>query len=305
MSAIGPVVAIIGTGRMGSAMARAIARSGIALVLHNRTRARADELAAELGDGVRVVDTPAEAGEIADVAITMLSDDDAVLAAWSGVDGLILGAHPGSVLVDCSTVRPDVIRSLETDARARGAGILDAPVSGSTALARNGQLTLMVGGRTEDLERARPGLEPLAKAIVHVGPLGSGAAMKLAVNTVIYGLNEAVAEGLLLAEAAGIDRAVAYDVMANSAVGAPYLGYKRAAFLDPEGTPPAFALALAEKDLWLIRDLAAFEGVDLPQAMLNLGVIRDASTGGREENDFSTVAVELRTRRPPFSYPSK
>ena len=305
MSATRPVVAVIGTGRMGSAMAWALTRAGLDLVVQNRTRARADELAAELGDGVRVVDTPAEAGEIADVAITMLSDDDAVLAAWSGADGLILGAHPGSVLVDCSTVRPNVIRSLETDARARGAGILDAPVSGSTALARNGQLTLMIGGRSEDLERARPGLEPLAKVIVHVGPLGSGAAMKLAVKTVIYGLNEAVAEGLLLAEAAGIDRAVAYDVMANSAVGAPYLGYKRAAFLDPEGTPPAFALALAEKDLWLIRDLAALEGVDLPQAMLNLAVIRDASTGGREENDFSTVAVELRTRRPPFSYPSK
>jgi 3-hydroxyisobutyrate dehydrogenase-like beta-hydroxyacid dehydrogenase len=290
---------------MGSAMAHAQRAAGNELVLQNRTRARAEELAAELGNAVRVVGTPAEAAAAADVAISMLADDDAVMAAWSGADGLIVGARAGAVLVDCSTVRPDVIRSLETDARARGAGILDAPVSGSTALARNGQLTLMIGGRTEDLERARLGLEPLAKAIVHVGPLGSGAAMKLAVNTVIYGLNEAVAEGLLLAEAAGIDRAVAYDVMANSAVGAPYLGYKRAAFLDPEGTPPAFALALAEKDLWLIRDLAAFEGVDLPQAMLNLGVIRDASTGGREENDFSTVAVELRTRRPPFSYPSK
>jgi 3-hydroxyisobutyrate dehydrogenase-like beta-hydroxyacid dehydrogenase len=290
---------------MGSAMAHAQRAAGNDLVLQNRTRARAEELAAELGNAVRVVGTPAEAAAAADVAISMLADDDAVMAAWSGADGLIVGARAGAVLVDCSTVRPGVIRSLETDARARGAGILDAPVSGSTALARNGQLTLMIGGRTEDLERARLGLEPLAKAIVHVGPLGSGAAMKLAVNTVIYGLNEAVAEGLLLAEAAGIDRAVAYDVMANSAVGAPYLGYKRAAFLDPEGTPPAFALALAEKDLWLIRDLAAFEGVDLPQAMLNLGVIRDASTGGREENDFSTVAVELRTRRPPFSYPSK
>lgn len=298
-------VAIVGTGRMGSAMAHAQRAAGNDLVLQNRTRTRAEEVAAEVGNAVRVVSTPAEAAAAADVAISMLADDDAVVAAWSGADGLVAGAHAGIVLVDCSTVRPDVIRSLETDARARGAGILDAPVSGSTALARNGQLTLMVGGRTEDLERARPGLEPLAKAIVLVGPLGSGAAMKLAVNTVIYGLNEAVAEGLLLAEAAGIDRAVAYDVMANSAVGAPYLGYKRAAFLDPEGTPPTFALALAEKDLWLIRDLAAFEGVDLPQAMLNLGVIRDASTGGREENDFSTVAVELRSRRPPFDYPSK
>jgi 3-hydroxyisobutyrate dehydrogenase-like beta-hydroxyacid dehydrogenase len=129
--------------------------------------------------------------------------------------------------------------------------------------------------------------------------------MKLAVNTVIYGLNEAVAEGLVLAEAAGIDRAVAYDVMVNSAVGAPYLGYKRPAFLDPENTPAAFSLALAEKDLWLIRDLAASLGVDVPQAMLNLKVIREASTAGREQGDFSTVAAELRIRRPPFDYPAQ
>jgi 3-hydroxyisobutyrate dehydrogenase-like beta-hydroxyacid dehydrogenase len=298
-------VAILGTGRMGSAMAHAQQAAGNTLVLQNRTRARAEKLAAELGDAVRVVATPAEAAAVADVAISMLADDDAVVAAWSGADGLLAGARSGSVLVDCSTVRPDVIRSLESRARARGAGILDAPVSGSTALARSGQLTLMVGGRADDLERARPGLDALAKAIVHVGALGSGSAMKLAVNTVIYGLNQAVAEGLVLAEAAGIDRAVAYDVMANSAVGAPYLGYKRNAFLDPDGTPTAFALELAEKDLWLIRDLAAAEGVDVPQAMLNLGVIRDASKRGRERNDFSTVAVELRSRRPPFDYPSK
>jgi 3-hydroxyisobutyrate dehydrogenase-like beta-hydroxyacid dehydrogenase len=290
-------VAIVGTGRMGSAMAHAQRTAGNFVVLQNRTRARADGLAAELGDGVRVVDTPAEAIAAADMAISMLADDDAVLAAWSGANGLLAGARAGTVLVDCSTVRPDVIRSLESDARSRGAGILDAPVSGSTALARNGQLTLMVGGRAEDVERARSGLDPLAKAITLIGPLGSGAAMKLAVNTVIYGLNQAVAEGLVLAEGAGIDRAIAYDVMANSAVGAPYLGYKRAAFLDPDGTPTAFALELAGKDLRLIRDLAASLGVDLPQAELNLAVIRDASTGGREGDDFSTVAVELRRRR--------
>lgn len=298
-------VAIVGTGRMGAAMAHAQRAAGNHVVLQNRTRARADECAAQLGDGIRVVGTPAEAAAAADVAISMLADDDAVLAAWTGPDGMIAGARGGTVLVDCSTVRPDVIRSLETDARSRGAGILDAPVSGSTALARNGQLTLMVGGRSDDLERARPGLDPLAKAITHVGPLGSGAAMKLAVNTVIYGLNQAVAEGLVLAEAAGIDRAIAYDVMANSAVGAPYLGYKRAAFLDPDGTPTAFALELAEKDLWLIRDLAASEGVDVPQAQLNLGVIRDASSDGRGGKDFSTVAVELRSRHPAPDDPPK
>jgi 3-hydroxyisobutyrate dehydrogenase/2-hydroxy-3-oxopropionate reductase len=220
-----------------------------------------------------------------------------VLSTWRGPKGLIGGARPGTVLVDLSTVTPDTIRALEADVRATGAGILDAPVSGSVTLATSGQLTLMVGGTAEDLERARPALEPLAKTIVHVGPLGSGAAMKLAVNTVIFGLNEAVAEGLVLAEAAGIDRELAYDVIANSAVGAPYVQYKRQAFVDPNGTPVAFALDLAAKDLGLIRVLADRVGLELPQSRIDLEIVNDASdaVGGRA--DFSAVATHLRNER--------
>jgi 3-hydroxyisobutyrate dehydrogenase-like beta-hydroxyacid dehydrogenase len=199
--------------------------------------------------------------------------------------------------VDLSTVTPDTIRGFEADARAAGAGILDSPVSGSVPTALAGQLTLMVGGTAGDLEQARPVLEPLAKSIVHVGPLGSGAAMKLAVNTVIFGLNEAVAEGLVLAEAAGIDPAVAYDVLADSVVGAPYLGYKRAAFLDPDGTPVAFALDLAAKDLGLIRDLADHVGLELPQSRTNLDVVRTTSVELGGELDFSAVARQLRGSR--------
>ena len=121
--------------------------------------------------------------------------------------------------------------------------------------------------------------------------------MKLAVNTVIFGLNGAVAEGLVLAEAAGIDRAIAYDVIAASAAGAPYVAYKRSAFVDPAATPVAFALELAEKDLRLISAFAANLGVTLPQAVTNLGLIREASTEGRGVADFSTIAAELRARR--------
>jgi 3-hydroxyisobutyrate dehydrogenase/2-hydroxy-3-oxopropionate reductase len=157
----------------------------------------------------------------------------------------------------------------------------------------------MVGGDAADLERARPALEPLAKAIFHLGPLGTGAAMKLAVNTVIFGLNGALSEGLVLAELAGIDRSAAYDVFAASAIGAPYVGYKRAAFLDPDGTPVAFSLDLAEKDLRLITALAASLGVPVPQADANLALIRTSSTGGRGGQDFSTVAEELRGQARP------
>lgn len=280
---------------MGSAMARALARAGRPLVLHNRTPDRAEALAAELG--ARVVSTPAEAASLADVVLTMVADDAAVVAVFRGGDGLLAGARPGSVLVDLSTVTPDTIRGFEPDARAAGVGLLDAPVSGSVATAESGQLTLMVGGTADDLERARPALEPLAKAIVHVGPLGSGAAMKLAVNTVIFGLNEALAEGLVLAEAAGIDRSLAYGVIAESAVGAPYVGYKRAAFVEPDATPVAFALDLAEKDLRLISTLAGSLGVPTPQAKTNLDVVRAAAARLGGGADFSAVASHLRNHR--------
>ena len=288
-------VAVVGIGRMGSAMARCLARAGLPLVVHNRTRDRAEALAAELG--ARVAATPAEAASGADVVLTMLADDAAVRSVYDGADGLLAGAGRGTVLADLSTVTPDTLRAFESAARSAGVGLLDAPVSGSVTTAESGQLTLMVGGATEDLARARPALEALAKAIVHVGPLGSGAAMKLAVNTVIFGLNEALAEGLVLAEAAGIDRSVAYGVIAESAVGAPYVGYKRAAFLEPDSTPTAFALELAEKDLRLIETLAASLGVPMPQARTNLEVVRAASDALGNGADFASVAGYLRERR--------
>ena len=288
-------VAIVGTGRMGAAMARAIDRAGLDLCVHNRTRDRAAILATQVG--CRIADTPAEAAATSDVVITMLADDAAVRATWEGPDGLLAGAHQGGVLVDMSTVRPDTIISFGAAARAAGAGILDAPVSGSTQLAEAGSLTLMVGGEAADLERARPALEAVSKTIFHMGPLGTGAAMKLAVNTVIFGLNGALAEGLVLAETAGIDRALAYDVIAAGAAGAPYVGYKRAAFLDPDETLVAFSLDLTDKDLGLITEYAAALGVALPQTAVNRALVRDAAASAGGGSDFASVATELRRRR--------
>ncbi len=288
-------VAIVGTGRMGSAMARALARAGHDVIVQNRSRSSCEALAGEIR--ARVVDTPAEAAAAADVAITMLADDMAVRSVFTGPDGLVEGAREGGVLVDMSTVLPDTIRAVAEAVRATGSGLLDAPVSGSVSLAEAGTLTLMVGGETVDLERARPVLESLAKTIFHLGPLGAGAGMKLAVNAVIFGLNGALAEGLVLAEAAGVDRAVAYDVIAAGAAGAPYLGYKRAQFVDPETAPVAFTLALTEKDLRLITQTAEALGQPLPQTAVNLELIRAASTEGRAGRDFAAVADELRSRR--------
>ena len=127
-----------------------------------------------------------------------------------------------------------------------------------------------------------------------MGELGSGAAMKLAVNTLIYGLNGAVAEGLVLAERNGIDRALAYDVLAASAAGAPFVVYKRAAFVDPDATPVAFSLGLAEKDLRLIGELAATSGTPMPQAEINLEAIRAAERSIGADADFARLASHLR-----------
>ncbi|HSW42465.1 MAG TPA: NAD(P)-dependent oxidoreductase [Patescibacteria group bacterium] len=285
-------VGVLGLGRMGGSMAHALAAAGFEVVCWNRTPAAAEALAEEIGG--RAALRPADVAAAADICVSMLADGPAVEAIFGGPDGLLAGARPGNVLVDSSTVPPSTIRGFEAAARTAGAGLLDAPVSGSVAMARSGDLTIMVGGEAAHLERARPVLEALARTVFHMGPLGSGAAMKLAVNTVIFGLNEALAEGLVLAEAAGIERAAAYDVLAASAIGAPFVHYKRAAYLEPADTPVAFSLNLAAKDLRLISALAERVSVPMPQVAANLGVIVAASADGRGERDFSTVADHLR-----------
>lgn len=285
-------VAVLGMGRMGSAMARRLAASGLELVFHNRTPDRAEAVAAGLG--ARVAGSPAEAASGADVAITMLADGAAVRATWAGDDGLVAGARDGSVLVDMSTVPPETLRPFAEEARRRGAGIVDAPVSGSVALAESGGLTIMAGGEATDLDRARAVLDQLASRIFHVGSLGSGHALKLAVNAVIFSLNNGVSEALVLAERAGIERALAYDVMASSAAGAPYLGYKRDAFVAPDTAPVAFSLDLARKDLDLITGLAASLGLDAPQTQVNHRLVAAAADALGGDRDFSAVAAYLR-----------
>lgn len=287
-------VAILGTGRMGSAMARSLARHGFALTLHNRTPERAAGLAAELGASAYVADSAAAAVASAPIAISMVADEAAVLALYRGADGVLEGLADSSMLLEMSTVPPHVVRGLDPDVRACGAAILDAPVSGSVTLAESGTLTIMAGGAAEDVERARPVLEALATTVFHMGPLGSGATIKLAVNSVIFGLNQALSEALVLAEQAGVERARAYEVFAASAIAAPFTKYKQAAFVDPESTPAAFSLALAAKDLELILQLARQAGAPMVQAESNLASIRTASQVVGSDADLSAVAAYLR-----------
>jgi 3-hydroxyisobutyrate dehydrogenase/2-hydroxy-3-oxopropionate reductase len=165
------------------------------------------------------------------------------------------------------------------------------------ALAEQAQLTIMVGGDTADVERARPVLETLAARVFHLGPVTTGATLKLAVNTIVYGLCQALSEGLVLAERAGIDRIAAYEVIASSAVGAPFVHYRRAEFESPGQSPVAFRLALAKKDLDLILSLSEQMGSPMPQAGVNRNILEAAMAEGFGDCDVSAVAEFLRTMR--------
>ena len=292
---------VAGLGRMGGPMARNLARAGLLEAVYNRTPARAAELAEEIG--VRHCHSPAELAGQCDVLVTMVADDDASSALYTGPDGLVTGLRPGTAALEMSTVSIDHLRALEAPVRERGAVLLDAPVSGSVALCEAGTLTVMVGGDTGDVERARPVLEALGSRIFHLGPLGSGATMKLAVNAVVYGLNEALAEALVLAERAGLTREAAYEVFASSAVAAPFVHYRQSAFLEPDATPVAFRLELAAKDLALILGLAGELGQAMPQTELNARVVDEAVRAGLDGLDVSAVADYLRRHAKPNGGP--
>ena len=153
----------------------------------------------------------------------------------------------------------------------------------------------MVGGPAEGVERARPVLDLLGRQVFHVGELGSGAVVKLAVNTVVLALNQALAESLVLGERAGVPRETTYEVLANSAIGSAFVSYKRAAFERPDEVPVAFSLDLVAKDLDLVRQLAERVGARMPQADTNLGVATAAVAAELGDRDMSAVAAYLRT----------
>ena len=288
-------VAVLGAGRMGSAMAGRLAREGARVIVFNRTQAKADELAGRID--ARAAASPAEAAFEADVVITMVADEDAVVGLYRRPDGVLDGLSERTVAVDMSTVLPDTIRGLEADVRNRGAGILDAPVSGSVPLVEAGTLTILVGGEAADLERARTVFEAMSRRIFHLGPLGAGATVKLAVNCIVFALGGALAEALVLAEKSGVDRAIAYDVFADSAVASPFVDYKRDAYVDPDRAPVAFSVDLARKDLRLILELARRVGATMPQANVNLAQLGKTAADLGGERDFAAVAEHLRRGR--------
>ncbi|TDE02245.1 NAD(P)-dependent oxidoreductase [Jiangella asiatica] len=273
---------------MGAAMAGRLRRAGRDVVVFNRTPERARAVAE--ATGARVAGTAREAAAAGTVVLVSLADDDACRSVYAGPDGLAAGVGPDTVVADTSTVDPRTVASLAAAVRERGGGFLDAPVSGSVPLVERGELTVMVGGSAGDLARARPVLDQLARQIFHVGDTGTGSTMKLAVNALVHALNQALSEALVLAERAGVERSAAYEVFAGSAVAAPFVLYKRAAFEQPEETPVAFALDLVAKDLDLILALASRTGTRMPQAATNQHVVEAALAAGLGSQDMSALA---------------
>jgi 3-hydroxyisobutyrate dehydrogenase-like beta-hydroxyacid dehydrogenase len=285
-------VAVVGTGRMGAAMARRVADAGFDLCLFNRTASRAQSVAGDTGGSVAA--SAGEATAEADVVVVSLADDAAVEATYRGEGGLASGLRPDTVVCDTSTVDPQTVRRLAPLVSDRGATLLDCPVSGSVSVVEAGALAVMVGGEESALVRARPVLDAFASRVFPMGPIGAGAAMKLVVNSLVHSLNVALSEALVLGERAGLDREAVYDVFEAGAAGAPFVKYKREAFLHPEGAEVAFTLGLVAKDQELIHALAQQVGARMDQADSSRSLVAEAVLGGLGERDLSAVAEFLR-----------
>jgi 3-hydroxyisobutyrate dehydrogenase-like beta-hydroxyacid dehydrogenase len=273
---------------MGAEMAQNLAAAGLLAAVWNRSAGRA----AAFGEsGVRVTATPAEAADGADAVVLMLSDGDAAQAV--GAQALAAMA-PGAVLIDMGTSGPPAARALAAACAECGVGFVDAPVSGSTALARAATLTALVGGSDEDVERALPVLQAMTRAQHHLGGVGSGATVKLAINAMVAVTNESISELLVLCERAGLAREAAYGALADSALASPFVHYKQAAFLSPDDEPVGFTPRLMLKDLDLAEALAAELGAELPAAAAARGVLERTLAAGHGDGDLVRVADTLR-----------
>ncbi len=288
-----PTVGFIGLGRMGEPMAANVAQAGFPLVVWNRTVARAETIASRVD--ATVASTPLELAQRCEVVVTMLADDESSRSVFLSADGVFAAAAGASAVVAMGTHSPAHIDELA--AAAGGRAVVDAPVSGSIDAARDATLLVMAGARDDEVEPIQPVLKAMSREVVCMGRRGSGTAMKLAVNMLIHGLNQTVAEAIDLADAAGIDPRDAYRVIERSAAAAPMLGYRKAQYLDEPASPVSFALSLAGKDVGLALDLAASVGVRMPQAELNRSQLLAAESAGYGERDMAALLTYRRSQR--------
>jgi 3-hydroxyisobutyrate dehydrogenase-like beta-hydroxyacid dehydrogenase len=279
-----PAIGFIGAGYMGSRMARRLLAAGYPLGVYNRSREKTQPLAAA---GARVYASPRDLAQHADVVMTSVADDAAVEQVLLGADGALAGARPGALLIDLSSVYPDMPRKVAAAARERGVAALDAAVSGSTEQAEEGSLVVLVGGDRDTYERARPLLDVIGAASYYLGPSGAGATMKLVLNTLLAVGMQALAEAITLWERAGLDKATLLDVLSQTAVITPGQRTKLANVLS-EDYPVAFPLRLMWKDLGNILRLAQEQATPMPVAAAAQQVYA-AEQRKRIEEDFSAV----------------
>ncbi len=275
----------IGLGAMGSRMARRLLAAGHPLVGYNRTAAKAEPLVAA---GMKLAASPRQVAEAADVVFSMVSNTEALEAIAHGPDGVLAGLRPGTTWVEMSTVSPTATRRLAEAAAARGATVIDAPVSGSAITVEQGQLSFIVGGDPAALERVRPYLLAIGPTITHVGPLGLAATMKIATNLGIAVQMLAFSEAVLLAEKAGIARARAVETLLKSVVASPMLKY-RGPFVLEMPAEALFDVPMMQKDLELALELGHQLGVPLPTTALTQSMLTAARALGLGERDFAVV----------------
>jgi 3-hydroxyisobutyrate dehydrogenase-like beta-hydroxyacid dehydrogenase len=279
-------IGFVGLGLMGQPMARHLLRAGYAVRAHNRSRARAEALAA---DGAQICDTPAEAAEEASFVVTMVGDvPDLEQVLWAD-RGVLKALGAGSTLLQMSTVSREQVRRAAEACAGRGAALLDAPVTGGRVGAEQARLTIMVGGEAAVLERARPVLAAMGSTIVHVGGVGAATLVKLAVNLIQAGMVELLAEAMVLARRAGLPHEALLRVLEASAAGNALLKLKGAA-LSRADFEPQFALKWMDKDLRLAGEEAKALGAALPVSAAVTAFYSAARARGYGDEDYAAVA---------------
>ena len=275
----------IGLGTMGGPMVQRLLDAGHQVTGYNRTRSRAQWL---VDLGMDWADSPRVAAQSAEVTFTMVRDTEALQAVAQGPDGLLAGLGPGKIYVEMSTVSPAISQELAQQVAAKGARMLDAPVSGSVITLKAGQLSIMVGGDRETYEQVRPVLLNIGPTVNYVGGSGLAVMMKIAINLSLPVQIMALCEGLLLAEKSGIPRKVALEVLLNSVVASPALKYRAPLILDPP-PEPLFDVNMIQKDLLLALEMGQRLGVPLPTSATTNEWLNAARGMNLADQDFAVL----------------
>ena len=276
-------IAFIGLGIMGLPMAGHLVKAGHTVVGVNRSRGPIDELVAAGGRGA---DSVGEAVRDAELVITMVPDSPDVEGVALGEDGIYAQARPGTVHIDMSSIRPDVAARLAESGAEHGVRVLDAPVSGGEAGAKEATLSIMVGGDPATFDEVRPVLEAVGKTVVHVGPAGSGQTVKAANQLIVAGNYELVAEAIVFLRAFGVDTEAALKVLAGGLAGSTVLDRKGASMLAGNFSP-GFRIDLHHKDMGIVVDAARAKGVVIPLGAVTaqlIGALRAQGDGGLDHS---------------------